>query len=64
MFCRDYYIAKRLGELGVARAFNFRWNTPDPVQYAANPYKGVMHTSDLFFLFNGNVASIRALSPC
>ena len=30
-----------------------RWNTPDPVQLAAAPYKGVMHTSELYFLFDG-----------
>lgn len=30
-----------------------RWNTPDPVQFAASPYRGVMHTSELFFLFSG-----------
>lgn len=30
-----------------------RWDTADPVQLAAFPWKGVMHTSDLFFLFSG-----------
>ena len=38
---------------GFQSTYNYRWNTPDPVQLAANPWEGVMHTSDLFFLFNG-----------
>ena len=40
-----------------------RWNAPDPVLLAATPYEGVMHTSDLYFLFDGKFAlfSIRGM---
>jgi hypothetical protein len=37
--------------------YNYRFNTPDPVQLAAAPWKGVMHTSELFFLFDGAFSS-------
>lgn len=30
-----------------------RWNAPDAVLFAAEPFEGVMHTSDLYFLFDG-----------
>jgi len=33
--------------------WTYRFNTPDPVQLAANPWEGVMHTSELFYLFDG-----------
>ena len=29
-----------------------RWNAPNPALLAEMPYEGVMHTSDLFFLFD------------
>ncbi|TFY63048.1 hypothetical protein EVJ58_g3474 [Rhodofomes roseus] len=51
--CQDWFIAKKLQSEGIAAVYNYRWNTPDPVQLAKNPWEGVMHTSDLFFLFNG-----------
>jgi hypothetical protein len=35
------------------QTYTYRWSTPDPVRLAANPWEGVIHTSDLFFLFNG-----------
>jgi len=41
--------------MGVQNVWNFRFNTPDPVQLAANPWEGVMHTSDLYFLFDGEI---------
>ncbi|KAF5380772.1 hypothetical protein D9757_007114 [Collybiopsis confluens] len=33
--------------------FSYAWNAPDTVLYNAHPYLGAMHTSDLYFLFDG-----------
>jgi carboxylesterase type B len=60
--CQDWFIADRLRRAGVRRAFNYRWNTPDAVQLAAKPWAGVLHTSDLFFLFNGTKCVISAVA--
>ncbi|KZT11579.1 carboxyesterase [Laetiporus sulphureus 93-53] len=51
--CMDWYIASLLIAEGRTDVYNYRFNTPDPVQLAANPWEGVMHTSELFFLFQG-----------
>ncbi|EIN04230.1 carboxyesterase [Punctularia strigosozonata HHB-11173 SS5] len=51
--CQDWYIADKLYKAGQKHAYNYRFNTPDPVQLAQFPWKKVMHTSDLFFLFQG-----------
>jgi hypothetical protein len=50
--CWDWYLANQTAKYGKP-SYLYRWNTPDPVQLAAAPYKGVMHTSDLYFLFDG-----------
>lgn len=50
---RDWFIAQKLLAAGKKSVYNYRWDTPDPVLNAAAPWKGVLHTSDLFFLFNG-----------
>ncbi|WRT69771.1 uncharacterized protein IL334_006762 [Kwoniella shivajii] len=62
--CLDWYLALQASKYGQP-AYLFRWNTPDPVQLAATPYKGVMHTSELYFLFDGTnsgVSSANALT--
>lgn len=51
--CQDWYIGQKLEASGVKRVWTYRFNTPDPVQLAANPWEGVMHTSELFYLFDG-----------
>lgn len=32
---------------------DFRFNVPNPVTLASNPWMGVMHASDVYFLFDG-----------
>ncbi len=39
--------------LACRSSYELRCSREDPVQLAASPYKGVMHTSDLYFLFDG-----------
>ncbi|KAF8579656.1 alpha/beta-hydrolase [Ramaria rubella] len=51
--CMDWFLANRTAERGGENTFHFRFNAPNPVAYAANPYLGVMHGSDVFFLFDG-----------
>ncbi|KAL0958487.1 hypothetical protein HGRIS_000627 [Hohenbuehelia grisea] len=51
--CMDWLTADRLTTKGERNVFSFRWNAPDAVLFAANPFQGVMHTSDLYFLFDG-----------
>ncbi|EPQ58489.1 alpha/beta-hydrolase, partial [Gloeophyllum trabeum ATCC 11539] len=51
--CFDWYTETAMISKGVQNVFAFRWNTPDAVLYAAAPYQGVMHTSDIYYLFDG-----------
>ncbi|KLO11372.1 alpha/beta-hydrolase [Schizopora paradoxa] len=51
--CMDWFLADKMAEKGVGNVFNFRFNTPDPVLLAETPYEGVMHTSDIYYLFDG-----------
>ena len=39
-------------ERPITRSMN-RWNAANPVLLAQTPFQGVMHTSDLYFLFDG-----------
>ncbi|TFL00758.1 Alpha/Beta hydrolase protein [Pterulicium gracile] len=58
--CMDLFAAQQVTKYNkknsVDPAYLFRWNSPNPVLYQAEPWRGVMHTSDLFFLFNGSSA--------
>ncbi|EIM87679.1 alpha/beta-hydrolase [Stereum hirsutum FP-91666 SS1] len=58
--CMDQLIADTLVSKGVENVFSFRWNTPNPVLLAASPYLGVMHTSDLYYLFDGTTSAANA----
>ncbi|KDQ60400.1 hypothetical protein JAAARDRAFT_153005 [Jaapia argillacea MUCL 33604] len=51
--CFDWYLEEALLAKGVQNVYAYRWNAPDPTLLAAAPYEGVMHTSDLYFLFDG-----------
>ncbi|KXS11919.1 alpha/beta-hydrolase [Gonapodya prolifera JEL478] len=59
--CWDWFVANKTLEAGVP-AFNYRWNTPDPVAVAANPYRGVLHTSDLYYLFDGTNSGVSSIA--
>ncbi|KAF8875157.1 alpha/beta-hydrolase [Infundibulicybe gibba] len=51
--CMDWFFAEKVSAKGVGNVFSFSWNAPDTVLYNANPYLGAMHTSDLYYLFDG-----------
>ncbi|EJD05092.1 alpha/beta-hydrolase, partial [Fomitiporia mediterranea MF3/22] len=52
--CMDWLLADRLQQNGANNVFAYRFNSPNPVLLAASPWEGVMHTSDLFYLFSAN----------
>ncbi|EGO03357.1 hypothetical protein SERLA73DRAFT_69239 [Serpula lacrymans var. lacrymans S7.3] len=58
--CMDWFLANQMSKKGVSNVYNYKWNAPDPVLLAAAPYEGVMHTSDLYFLFEGTNSAINA----
>lgn len=37
----------------VTNVYTYSWDVPDTVLYEEQPWKGAMHTSDLYFLFEG-----------
>ncbi|KAH8834769.1 Alpha/Beta hydrolase protein [Flagelloscypha sp. PMI_526] len=51
--CLDFWLADTMVKHGIGKAFAFRWNAANTVQYNLNPYIGVGHTSDLYFLMDG-----------
>ncbi|KAI5451352.1 hypothetical protein NCC49_001945 [Naganishia albida] len=57
--CLGWFIANKTASYGVP-AFNYRWNTPDPIQLASSPWKGSMHTSDLYYLFQGTNSGVSS----
>lgn len=58
--CMDWLLADRMRAKGVQNVFTFRFNSPNAMLYKANPYLGVMHTSDLYYLFNGTTSAPNA----
>ena len=58
VFAFRYVFHMKLERL-ITRAMN-RWNAPNPVLLAEAPFQGVMHTSDLYFLFDGTLHSCIA----
>jgi len=51
--CMDWFLADKLTSRGVENVFAFSWNAPDTVLFNAQPFLGAMHTSDLYYLFDG-----------
>ncbi|KAG9218092.1 hypothetical protein CCMSSC00406_0010251 [Pleurotus cornucopiae] len=60
--CMDIQLASKLTERGVNDVFAFRWNSPHAGLFEQAPFQGVMHTSDLYFLFDGTTAGPNALN--
>ncbi|KAL5520475.1 hypothetical protein ACEPAG_9699 [Sanghuangporus baumii] len=58
--CLDYLVANKSQEKGVENVFTYRFNSPNPVLLSQFPFSGVMHTSDLFFLFDGTTMAPNA----
>ncbi|KAJ7892416.1 Alpha/Beta hydrolase protein [Mycena leptocephala] len=47
--CMDWFVAEKLTSMGVNNTFSFGWNAPDTVLFQQAPFRGAVHTSDLFF---------------
>ncbi|KZO95383.1 alpha/beta-hydrolase [Calocera viscosa TUFC12733] len=58
--CIDWYLANHSYVRGVENSYLFRFNTPDTVLLKASPYLGVMHTSDIYYLFDGTNSAPNA----
>ncbi|KAF9491395.1 alpha/beta-hydrolase [Pleurotus eryngii] len=54
--CMDLQLAQTLMSHSVDDVFTFRWNLPHTVLFEETPFKGVMHTFNLYFLFDSNKA--------
>ncbi|KAJ7773978.1 Alpha/Beta hydrolase protein [Mycena metata] len=51
--CMDWFLAEKLTSNGVENIFSYSWNAPDTVLFNQAPYRGAVHTSDLYYLFDG-----------
>ncbi|KAF9558576.1 alpha/beta-hydrolase [Agrocybe pediades] len=58
--CMDWFLAQKLISEGVKNVYGYSWDAPDTVLYNANPYLGAMHTSDLYYLFDGTNTLVNA----
>jgi len=58
--CMDWWMATNMYARGVSNSYLFRFNTPDTVLLKASPYLGVMHTSDIYYLFDGTNSAPNA----
>ncbi|KAL1711094.1 Alpha/Beta hydrolase protein [Schizophyllum commune] len=52
--CMDTFIANATLAKNVSSVYTYSWDVPDTVLYEKDPWKGAMHTSDLYVLFQGN----------
>ncbi|KEP50149.1 carboxyesterase [Rhizoctonia solani 123E] len=53
MGCMDQHWVNATLRTGRKDAYSYRFNVPNPVDFATNPWRGVGHTSDVYYLFNG-----------
>ncbi|CAE6422459.1 unnamed protein product [Rhizoctonia solani] len=53
MGCMDEHWVNATLRTGRQNAYSYRFNVPNPVDFAANPWRGVGHTSDVYYMFNG-----------
>lgn len=51
--CMDQHWANATLARGSRNTYSYRFNVPNPVVRASNPYMGAMHASDVYYLFNG-----------
>ncbi|KAG9082415.1 hypothetical protein FRC06_005085 [Ceratobasidium sp. 370] len=51
--CMDQHWANATLATGRKNVYAFRFNVPNPIALAASPWQGVMHASDVYYLFDG-----------
>ncbi|KDN46924.1 hypothetical protein RSAG8_04001, partial [Rhizoctonia solani AG-8 WAC10335] len=61
--CMDQHWANATRALGRKNVYAFRFNVPNPVTLAVNPWQGVMHASDVYYLFNGATGTTPFFAP-
>ncbi|KAJ7115056.1 Alpha/Beta hydrolase protein [Mycena crocata] len=53
--CMDWFLAEKLTAEGVKNVFSTGiWNAPDTVIFKQTSFRGAAHTSDLYYLFEGD----------
>lgn len=61
--CMDQHWANATLASGRKNVYAFRFNVPNPVTLAVNPWQGVMHASDVYYLFNGATGTTPFFAP-
>ncbi|CAE6527139.1 unnamed protein product [Rhizoctonia solani] len=61
--CMDQHWANATRAQGRKNVYTFRFNVPNPVTLAVNPWQGVMHASDVYYLFNGATGTTPFFAP-
>ncbi|KAF8997748.1 alpha/beta-hydrolase [Cyathus striatus] len=60
--CMDWFLAEQLKAKRQDNLFTFSWDAPDTVLFNAKPFLGTMHTSDLYYLFDGSTVPNAGVS--
>ncbi|KAF9525446.1 Alpha/Beta hydrolase protein [Crepidotus variabilis] len=61
--CMDQHWVNATLARGGQKLYSYRFNVPNPVTRAANPYMGAMHASDVYFLFDGATGATPFFAP-
>ncbi|PVF95225.1 alpha/beta-hydrolase [Serendipita vermifera] len=61
--CMDQWWANATLSLGGRNVYSYRFNVPNPITRATNPYMGAMHASDVYYLFNGATGTVPFFAP-
>ncbi|KAG8744867.1 hypothetical protein FRC12_014715 [Ceratobasidium sp. 428] len=61
--CMDQHWANATLATGRKNVYAFRFNVPNPIALAASPWQGVMHASDVYYLFDGANGRTPSFSP-
>lgn len=61
--CMDQHWANATISRGGKNVYSYRFNVPNPVTRAANPFMGAMHASDVYYMFNGATGTTPFFAP-
>ncbi|QRV93283.1 carbohydrate esterase family 10 protein [Ceratobasidium sp. AG-Ba] len=61
--CMDQHWANATLATGRKNVYSFRFNVPNPIALAASPWQGVMHASDVYYLFDGANGRTPSFTP-
>ncbi|KAG8865569.1 hypothetical protein FRC20_009688 [Serendipita sp. 405] len=61
--CMDQHWANATLSRGRKEVYSYRFDVPNPVVRASNPYMGAMHASDVYYMFNGATGTVPFFAP-